>query len=142
MSKFRVIFLLSIFCQALLAQKHRLADELRGVNTHYVLDLRASLPDWEARRSLLRKRILTAAGLNPAPKKNPLNPLYVRQITTEFCTIDTVQIETLPGFTLAGNLYLPLKPKKKMPAVLVPSRVLGSGAGHESGPPGLRRVRL
>jgi dienelactone hydrolase len=120
---FRAVFLLSILAQAAPGQalkKNRPADELRGVNTHYVLDLRASLPDWEARRSLLRKRILTAAGLNPAPKKTPLNPLYVRQITTEFCTIDTLTIETLPGFALAGNLYLPLKPKKKMPAVLVP----------------------
>lgn len=95
-------------------------NTLRGVNTHYAFEVRPSKADWEGRRSLLQKRILTAAGLNPPPPKNPLNPQYYRHITTRFCTIDTVLIETLPGFRLGGNVYTPLKPKSKAPAVLVP----------------------
>lgn len=68
----------------------------------------------------MRNQILSSAGLFPLPPKTALNPRYVRHITNEFCTIDTILIETLPGFHVGGNLYTPLHTAKAMPAVLVP----------------------
>ena len=49
-----------------------------------------------------------------------MNPRIAHHIENEFCSIDTVLIDTLPGFHVGANLYTPLKPKKKMPAVLAP----------------------
>jgi dienelactone hydrolase len=94
--------------------------EVRGVNTHYVMKQYASKGDWESRASKLRNQILSAAGLFPLPPKNPLNVRYVRHFTNEFCNVDTLLIETMPGFHVGANLYTPLQMTKKMPAVLIP----------------------
>jgi hypothetical protein len=94
--------------------------DVRGVNTHYVMQSPGSRSDWEARRSKLRNQILSSAGLNPFPPRTALNPLYVRRVKSEFCTIDTILIQTMPGFYVGGNLYTPLHGSKKMPGVLVP----------------------
>ena len=94
--------------------------DLRGVNTHYSMRDYVTRQQWEARKADLRTSILTSAGLNPLPPKTPLKPQYTRHIENEFSAIDTVLIETMPGFYLGGNVYRPLKPKPGMPAVLVP----------------------
>jgi dienelactone hydrolase len=98
----------------------RRVTEIHGVNTHYFLRAYESRSQWEARRVVLRKQILSSAGLNPLPPRTPLNARIARHIENEFASIDTLLIDTLPGFHLGANLYSPLKPKKKMPAVLVP----------------------
>lgn len=49
-----------------------------------------------------------------------MNVRVAHHIENEFCSIDTLLLDTLPGFHVGANLYTPRKPKKKMPAVLVP----------------------
>jgi hypothetical protein len=98
----------------------RRATEIRGVNTHYTLRAYDSRSQWEARRVALRKQILSSAGLYPLPPRTALNARVAHHIENEFCSIDTLLLDTLPGFHVGANLYTPLKPKKKMPAILVP----------------------
>jgi hypothetical protein len=74
---------------------------------------------WEARREWLRKQILAAAGLWPAPPKHSLNVLSAGRVERDGYTVERVAIETLPGFWLGGNLYRP-KAAGRHPAVLHP----------------------
>jgi hypothetical protein len=93
---------------------------MRGINTHYEFKPYASKAQWEPRRVQLQQQILSSAGLDPMPPKTPLNARVVKQAKTQMALVDTVLLETLPGFYLGANLYRPLKPSGKMPAVLVP----------------------
>lgn len=74
---------------------------------------------WQARREELRKQILAAAGLWPAPPKHSLRILSAGRIEREDYAIQTLALETLPGFWLGANLYRPKGPGP-FPAVLHP----------------------
>lgn len=80
------------------------------------------LEDWEARRDLLRKQILSSAGLWPLVERAPVAWSRRNVIERPKYRIETLLIETLPGFHVGANLYLPVSPKPSQgrPAVLVP----------------------
>lgn len=88
--------------------------------THFTMAHYASLEQWAARREHLRRQILSAAGLLPMPEKTPLAPRLVRRTAADGIVIDTVLLETLPGYFVGGNLYRPAAVRGKAPAVLSP----------------------
>src|SRR5262245_44392261 len=55
------------------------------------------LKSWQARADWNRKHIQDGAGLNPWPKKNPLNPIVRDKRTFDGYTVENVAFETLPG---------------------------------------------
>ncbi len=75
--------------------------------------------EWEQRRDYLKKQILVSAGLWPMPDKTPLNPKYYQKMEHSDYIVETVTIETYPGFFLSGNLYRP-KGEGPFPAILTP----------------------
>lgn len=82
-----------------------------------------TIPDfatWKKRRAAVRQGILDGAGLNPMPKKTPLQPLRHSRRAHKGYTVENVAIETAPGLFLCGNLYLPAKRPKSMAAILCP----------------------
>lgn len=78
-----------------------------------------TLEAWKARGDALRRQILAAAGLWPAPPKHPLTVLFAGRVERDGYTVEKVAIETLPGFWLGGNLYRPKEPGRR-PAILHP----------------------
>ncbi len=94
--------------------------DLPGVNTHFKMPEYSSRQQWEARRQELQRQILSAAGLLPMPAKAPLRPKVVRRLEYKDYAIEVVLLETLPGYFLGGNLYLPVGKKLPAPAVLIP----------------------
>ena len=79
-----------------------------------------SLDEWQTRRGELRREILSAAGLLPLPGRTSLHPTTVRRLVVGDVVIETILLETLPGYFLAGNLYRPLQDAGRRPAVLSP----------------------
>jgi len=94
--------------------------ELAGVKTHFKMPEYASRKEWEARKAKLREQILSAAGLLPMPERSALRPKIVKRVTCPDYVIETVLLETLPGYFLGGNLYLPRARKEPAPGVLIP----------------------
>src|SRR5579863_6157919 len=94
--------------------------EIRHTDFHFSMPAFATLPQWEAHKAHLKRQILVAAGLYPLPEKAPLHPQITGRIEREDYTIEKVALETFPGYYLGGNLYRPLHPKGKVPAVLTP----------------------
>lgn len=92
----------------------------RDVGTHYSMPAYRSLDEWKLRRAHLRTQILTAAGLQPMLPKAPLHPRRFGRVDKGLFTVEKVLLETMPGYYLAGNLYLPKNAgNEKIPAVLV-----------------------
>ena len=81
-----------------------------------------ALPDWELRKTELRKCFLEQLRLSPFPRKTPLNPIYTPRRQFDGYTVENVAIETLPGVYLCGSLYRPAKGTGPFPAVSEPSR--------------------
>jgi dienelactone hydrolase len=93
---------------------------LPNTDTHFTMPVYKSLQAWEQRKLQLRRQILTAAGLDPMPAKNPLHAQIFGRIKTRDAIIEKVLIETMPGYYLGGNLYRPLNATGKHPAALNP----------------------
>jgi len=92
----------------------------RGINTVYCnMPVYRSKEAWEKRKIFLRQQILVAAGLWPMPPKNPLKPHFYDKLEHEKYTVETVSIETYPGYFLVGDLYRP-KGEGPFPAILTP----------------------
>ncbi len=88
------------------------ADDRRNrltpdTDTHVELRHFATRAEWEAHRDRVRARILRAAGLDPLPERTPLNVTRRGRLVRDGYTVETVVLETWPGFLLAGNLYVP-----------------------------------
>ena len=93
---------------------------IRHTDFHFSMPAYATLPQWEAHKAHLQRQILVAAGLYPLPEKTPLHPEISGRIERGDYSIEKVALETMPGYYLGGNLYRPLHPAGKVPAVLTP----------------------
>ena len=79
----------------------------------------ASPAEWQRRAAWLREHILASSGLLPMPEKTPLRPQVFDEQKHEDYSVAKVYFESLPGFFVTGNLYVPAGPGP-FPAVLLP----------------------
>jgi len=119
--------LLSVAAACLAAWAQIPAQDARNVNlpntdTHFTARTYRSLTEWQARRDVLRRQILSAAGLFPMFPKTDLHPQIFGRVQHPGYSIEKVLLETMPGYYLGGNLYRPTKPAPAggYPAVLSP----------------------
>ena len=75
-----------------------------GINTVFdEMPVYKNQTDWEKRKKFLRQQILVSAGLWPMPPPNPLNPRYYHKIEHDKYSVETISIETYPGYFLVGD---------------------------------------
>jgi uncharacterized protein len=83
--------------------------------------LLTNIPDraaWEREATHLRQRIRQAAGLDPWPKRTPLNPIVRGRRHCDGYHVDNVAFEPIPGYHATANLYFPSEPRTSHPLVL------------------------
>ena len=100
------------------ADPRRLTSRTRneGANFKVPPDRRA----WLDRAEHVRTQLLVAMGLWPMWPKTEMGPQVFGKIDRDGYTIEKVVLETLPGFTLSGNLYRPKGKTGRLPVVLCP----------------------
>ncbi|MDR3714564.1 MAG: acetylxylan esterase [Puia sp.] len=101
-------------CQGKYFTEEEGANFLRGLSAIY--NDRAS---WEKRATLIRQGILDGAELNHMPHP-ALKVIYTGTHKEKGYIVKNVAIETLPGFYLTGNLYMPAKRSSSMAGILCP----------------------
>jgi len=76
---------------------------------------------WEKRAHMIRKGIVEGMQLGkmPVPEGNFNTVLHSRKVMDGY-VVENIALESFPGFWISGNLYSPLSPKEKNPAVLCP----------------------
>jgi dienelactone hydrolase len=102
----------------------------RSLDSYFPFAVPQDLDAWEARKAMLRDRLWTVLGLNPAPPKTPLRTVISEPLVLEGYSVAKVRFESMPGFYVTGSLYRPLsgpttgtdaKPgEERRPAVLCP----------------------
>jgi dienelactone hydrolase len=77
--------------------------------------------EWEARAETIREGIIEGMKLDQMPKlKNQFKPIIHSTREMDGYVVENIAIESFPGFYITGNLYRPLKPNRKNPAILCP----------------------
>ena len=90
-----------------------------------------TLDDWRAHRLEMRRRLLYMVGLDPLPAKTPLNVKVTRTLDKPGFTVECLYFESLPGFLVTANLYLPKKRNGPLPTIVYL-------CGHAGGPSGAK----
>jgi hypothetical protein len=94
----------------------------------------SNLQEWKQRANKIKKGILQGAGLLDPPPKYALHPIIHSQRTYDGYSVENVAFESLPGFFVTGNLYLPLDKTGPSAGILCPH-------GHFKTPNGGGRFR-
>ena len=77
--------------------------------------------EWEKRAEVIRQGIIKGMKLDQMPKVgNEFNAIIRNTRSMDGYIVENIAIESFPGFYITGNLYRPLKPDKKCPAILTP----------------------
>lgn len=94
------------------------AQSFQHLRQEQILRTYPTLEAWLGRAEDLRTHIRVSTGLWPLPEKTPLNPQLGEPVAGDGYTVQSVVLETYPGFYLTGNLYTPQEGAGPHPAVL------------------------
>lgn len=94
-------------------------QESAHTKSHFQLRQFGSLAEWDAHKAILKQQILASAGLLPLPPRTPLNVKRTGRVDAGEYLWEKIVFEPLPGFFVAGNLYLPKRARGRAPAMLV-----------------------
>jgi dienelactone hydrolase len=86
---------------------------------------------WEERSKLLRDGVKKGMQLERLPAPCDLKVIRHSKRDKDGYTVENIAFESLPGFWVTGNLYLPAKFDGKIPGVLNPHGHLGNGRMQE-----------
>jgi uncharacterized protein len=79
------------------------------------------LESWEARAEMIRQGLVEGMQLEKMPAmEGQFNPVIHSRREMAGYVVENIAIESFPGFWITGNLYTPLHPGEKNPAVLCP----------------------
>lgn len=98
------------------------AGKLKDLDGHFPFQVPADLAQWEKRAEEVRQQLRVALGIWPMPKLAEVKAVRHSKHVMDGYTVENVFFESLPGFYVTGNLYLPtdVAPGKKIPGVLCP----------------------
>ncbi|MDZ7638721.1 MAG: hypothetical protein U5J83_10830 [Bryobacterales bacterium] len=95
----------------------QILGEARAITSRAVAEL-ASPAQWESVRSQRQEELRDMLGLLPWPARTPLNVKVTGTLDKGSYTIEKVAFESMPRIYVTGNLYLPKKREKPLPAVI------------------------
>ena len=85
-----------------------------------ILDIAKDQESWQVRRELVRGGIRDGIGFKKWPQKTKMRIVRHSRVERDGYTVENVGIETIPGYFLCGNLYLPKIAADKLPVFLCP----------------------
>src|SRR5437667_2212218 len=100
------------------------------ISSQCLSDVR-DMAEWKARRALLRRRLMYMLGLDPLPKRSPLNVRITGTLERPNYRIEKIVFESMPGLYVTGNFYLPRGAVGPHPTILYL-------CGHAPGPAGAK----
>ncbi|MEO2161206.1 MAG: acetylxylan esterase, partial [bacterium] len=79
-----------------------------------------SAQQWQKRAAIIRQQILRGAELDPMPARPPIEAIIHDRRIYDGYSVESIAIETVPGFYLTGSIYRPTEGDGPFPGVLSP----------------------
>jgi len=73
---------------------------------------------WTAYATEARAQVQAGAGLNPFPRRTPLDPIVRARRTFDGYSVENIAFESIPGYFVCGNLYRPTEIRAPFPVIL------------------------
>ncbi|MEM7110924.1 MAG: acetylxylan esterase [Chloroflexota bacterium] len=80
----------------------------------------SNLAGWQARKKRIQSGILQGMRLSSPPEKTSLNPRYLTKRVYDGYSVQSVAIESAPGFYVTGSLYRPTNFAGSLAGILSP----------------------
>ena len=93
------------------------AAETKKISDDCLNDIN-SIDEWNSKKQELRGQLFEMLGLSPLPQKTDLQVVYTGETEHEEFVVRKLHFQSRPGLYVTGNLYVPKKVKKKLPAIL------------------------
>jgi cephalosporin-C deacetylase-like acetyl esterase len=111
-----------LLAQETAAQRHEMAtNQLKRIaaemSARCLSDIR-TLDDWKQPRPELRRQLREMLGLDPLPARTPLKAQITGQLERDAYRIEKVVFQSLPGFYVTGDFYVPKDAAPPRPTVL------------------------
>ena len=103
--------------------------ETRKLSQASLRDIK-SIKDWNAQKTIWREQLFEMLGLSPRPAKTDLQVTYTGTTEHEEFIVKKLHYQSRPQLYVTGNLYLPKKIDRKLPAILY---VCGHGRVKKNG---------
>lgn len=91
---------------------------------------RRTKDEWQQQEPEARRQLREMLGLDPLPERTDLKPVITGKVEHEDFTVEKLHFQSRPGLYVTGNLYVPKKIDKPLPAILY---VCGHGQVKKDG---------
>lgn len=122
-----VVFIFVSITNSIYAQKSQLCqgaywteDEAEAMMKKWASEW-STRGEWEKRAEVIRRGIIKGMKFDQMPETgNDFKAIIRNTRTMDGYIVENIAIESFPGFYITGNLYRPINPEKKCPAILTP----------------------
>lgn len=94
-----------------------LEDRAADISRKTLADIQDA-PTWNRKKAEVRRELLSMLGLDPMPAKTPLHAEVTGEFERSEYSVRKVVFQSMPGFYVTGNLYIPKHVAGRMPVVL------------------------
>ncbi|MFD0990026.1 acetylxylan esterase [Mariniflexile jejuense] len=108
-------------------QHHRVSIPKSVERLAFLSNLYNDKQTWETRNAELKQCMITAFGIDKAPKMPYSKPILTKKRKYKSYTVENIGLEILPGVYTTGSIYKPYPFNKKAPIVITPNGHFGDG---------------
>lgn len=108
-------------------QHHRVSIPKSEERLAFLSGLYDDKETWETRKEALKQCMLSAFGIDKAPKMPNSKPILTKKRKYKGYTVENIALEILPGVYTTGSIYKPYPLNKKAAIVVTPNGHFGDG---------------
>lgn len=108
-------------------QYHRISETKSEARLVYLSSLYNDKQTWETRKDELENCMITAFGIDKAPKTPNSKPILTKKRIYNGYSVENIALEILPGVYTTGSIYKPYPLNKKVAIMISPNGHFGDG---------------
>ncbi|MFI1772406.1 alpha/beta hydrolase family protein [Thalassobellus citreus] len=111
---------------------HKVSESKAEKRLAYLSDLYQDKATWEARKAELKSCMISAFGIDKAPKAPNSKPIITKKRRYKGYSVENIALEILPGVYTTGSIYKPYPLRKKAAVIVSPNGHFGDGRYREN----------